>query len=122
MPICMYHCHVEAAEHMQMGMLGNLYVEPAQNGTAKTFGGKTYTNFVYNDGNGSTGYDTGTVNGVANQPLEFPIQIGSMDSNFHTLHIGVQPLPFLKARLPDAEWTRLSGHGEHGCERDDAGQ
>ena len=29
----MYHCHVEATEHMQMGMLGNLYVEPKQNGT-----------------------------------------------------------------------------------------
>ncbi len=29
----MYHCHVEATEHMQMGMLGNLYVRPAQNGT-----------------------------------------------------------------------------------------
>ena len=27
----MYHCHVEATEHMQMGMLGNLYVKPAQN-------------------------------------------------------------------------------------------
>ena len=27
----MYHCHVEAAEHMQMGMFGNLYVRPAQN-------------------------------------------------------------------------------------------
>ena len=24
----MYHCHVEATEHMQMGMLGNLYVRP----------------------------------------------------------------------------------------------
>ena len=28
----MYHCHVEAPEHMQMGMLGNLYVRPKQNG------------------------------------------------------------------------------------------
>src|SRR3990172_7739891 len=28
-----YHCHVEAAEHMQMGMLGNLYVRAAQDGT-----------------------------------------------------------------------------------------
>jgi FtsP/CotA-like multicopper oxidase with cupredoxin domain len=27
----MYHCHVEATEHMQMGMLGNLYVRPIQN-------------------------------------------------------------------------------------------
>ena len=31
----MYHCHVEAPEHMQMGMLGNLYVRPKQdNGPA----------------------------------------------------------------------------------------
>ena len=29
----MYHCHVEATEHMQMGMLGNLYVDPLQNKT-----------------------------------------------------------------------------------------
>jgi len=61
----MYHCHVEATEHMQMGMLGNLYVRPAQNG--QSFGG--YTQFVYNDADGSTGYD-----------VEVPIQIGSMDS------------------------------------------
>ena len=27
----MYHCHVEATEHMQMGMLGNLFVRPRQN-------------------------------------------------------------------------------------------
>jgi FtsP/CotA-like multicopper oxidase with cupredoxin domain len=39
----MYHCHVEAPEHMQMGMLGNLYVEPAQDGTP--IGG--YTKFAY---------------------------------------------------------------------------
>ena len=29
----MYHCHVEATEHMQMGMLGSLYVDPIQNQT-----------------------------------------------------------------------------------------
>jgi hypothetical protein len=51
----LYHCHVEAAEHMQMGMLGNLYVHPAQNGTP--LGG--YTEFVFNDGDGSTGYTAG---------------------------------------------------------------
>ena len=27
----MYHCHVEATEHMEMGMLANLHVRPAQN-------------------------------------------------------------------------------------------
>jgi FtsP/CotA-like multicopper oxidase with cupredoxin domain len=79
----MYHCHQEATEHMQMGMLGNLYVKPAQDGTPKTYDGKTYTKFVYNDGDGSTGYDVAK-----------PLQLGSMDHVFHELHLGVQPLPF----------------------------
>ena len=30
----MYHCHVEATEHMQMGMLGNLYVRPGRTARA----------------------------------------------------------------------------------------
>ncbi|MGD2054686.1 MAG: multicopper oxidase domain-containing protein, partial [Gammaproteobacteria bacterium] len=46
----MYHCHVEATEHMQMGMLGNLYVTPKQDGTTHTYQGRTYTKFAYNDG------------------------------------------------------------------------
>ncbi|MFO1401022.1 MAG: multicopper oxidase domain-containing protein [Steroidobacteraceae bacterium] len=89
----MYHCHVEASEHMQMGMLGNLYVRPAQDGTL--LGG--FNRFVYNDGDGSTGYD-----------IEVPIQIGSMDSNFHVQHIGVQPLPF--ADMHD-DFPMLNGRG-----------
>jgi len=32
-------------------------VRPTQDGTAKTFDGKTFTTFAYNDGDGSTGYD-----------------------------------------------------------------
>lgn len=79
----MYHCHQEATEHMQMGMLGNLYVRPAQDGQSKTYDGKTYTKFVYNDGDGATGYD-----------IAKPLQLGSMDHVFHELHLGVQPLPF----------------------------
>jgi FtsP/CotA-like multicopper oxidase with cupredoxin domain len=75
----MYHCHVEATEHMQMGMLGNLYVKPAQNGTL--FGG--YTQFAYNDGDGSTGYD-----------VEYPLQLGGFDPDFHDASWTVQPLPF----------------------------
>ena len=89
----MYHCHVEASEHMQMGMLGNLYVRPAQDGTS--IGG--YTKFVYNDTDGSTGYD-----------VEVPIQIGSFDSNFHIQHIDVQPLPF--AEMHD-DYPMLNGRG-----------
>jgi FtsP/CotA-like multicopper oxidase with cupredoxin domain len=93
----MYHCHVEATEHMQMGMLGNLYVRPAQNGTAYTYGGESYTQFVYNDGDGSTGYD-----------VEYPIQIGSWDSVFHDASMNTQPLPF--ANMKD-NYAMLNGRG-----------
>lgn len=94
----MYHCHVEATEHMQMGMLGNLYVHPAQNdGPPKTHQGKTYTRFVYNDGDGSTGYD-----------VEYPIQIGSFDPEFHDASMNVQPLPF--ANMRDT-YPMLNGRG-----------
>jgi FtsP/CotA-like multicopper oxidase with cupredoxin domain len=82
----MYHCHVEAAEHMQMGMLGQLYVTPLQDGTSYSDpdgSGRVYTKFAYNDGDGSTGYD-----------VDFPIQIASFDPFFHDEHLAVQPLPF----------------------------
>ena len=99
----MYHCHVEAAEHMQMGMLGNLYVRPRQNrcGTAGNAAcapgvtsGKTY---AYNDGDGSTRYD-----------VEYPIQIGSFDPDFHDASFNVQPLPF--AGMKD-RYFLLNGRG-----------
>lgn len=84
----MYHCHVEAAEHMQMGMLGNLYVKPAQNklpdGT--NLGGHIHQDghqYVYNDGDGSTLYD-----------VEVPIQLTSLDPVFHDASQNTQPLPF----------------------------
>jgi FtsP/CotA-like multicopper oxidase with cupredoxin domain len=83
-----YHCHVEATEHMQMGMLGNLYVLPKQNDLAdgtllNGFTHHTGYKYVYNDGDGSTYYD-----------VEYPIQIQTYASNFHDAHINVQPLPF----------------------------
>jgi FtsP/CotA-like multicopper oxidase with cupredoxin domain len=53
----MYHCHVEDTEHVHMGMNGLVFVRPKQNGQSFTFGGKTFTKFAYNDGDGSTGYD-----------------------------------------------------------------
>ena len=93
----MYHCHVEATEHMQMGMLGNLYVHPQQDGTSYTHGGETYDKFVYNDGDGSTGYD-----------VEYPIQIGSFDPEFHDASENVQPLPF--ANMKDT-YAMLNGRG-----------
>jgi FtsP/CotA-like multicopper oxidase with cupredoxin domain len=81
----MYHCHVEATEHMQMGMLGNLYVRPAQNGTplGTCAGGAPCTRFAYNDADGSTGYD-----------VEYAVQLGGFDPDFHDASWNVQPLPF----------------------------
>jgi len=93
----MYHCHVEAAEHMQMGMLGNLYVEPAQDGTPVAFNGRTYSRFAYDDGDGSTGYN-----------VAYPLQISSFDPNFHDMHIAVQPLPF--AFMTD-QYPMINGRG-----------
>ena len=94
----MYHCHVEATEHMQMGMLANLYVHPAQDGTPYTDGlGRTFTKFAYNDGDGSTGFD-----------VEVPIQIGSMDGAFHDASSSIQPLPF--ANMKD-NYAMLNGRG-----------
>jgi FtsP/CotA-like multicopper oxidase with cupredoxin domain len=112
----MYHCHVEATEHMQMGMLGNLYVRPAQNrlpgGTV--LGTHVHSNpdwnatrsldnplvgdkYVYDDGDGSTRYD-----------VEVPIQLTAMDSVFHDQHLAIQPLPFAYMR---DDYPLLNGRG-----------
>jgi len=84
----MYHCHVEATEHMQMGMLGNLYVKAAQNGlpdgtNLNGFIHQTGNQYAYNDGDGSTYYDK-----------EYPLQLGGFDPDFHDASWNVQPLPF----------------------------
>lgn len=50
----MYHCHVEDAEHVQMGMNGLVFVRPAQDGNTSLYPSGKY---VYNDGDGSTGFD-----------------------------------------------------------------
>ncbi|MBI5557642.1 MAG: multicopper oxidase domain-containing protein [Deltaproteobacteria bacterium] len=98
----MYHCHVEAAEHMQMGMLGNLYVQPAQNrlpDNTDLNGFIHHTGYKYalNDGDGSTYVDK-----------EYPIQIGSFDPAFHDASESVQPLPF--AAMKD-KYAMLNGRG-----------
>lgn len=121
----MYHCHVEATEHMQMGMLGNLYIHPRQNKLAAgddlsdSFatnkaniinGGSTPAPaidngaihsagnlYAYNDGDGSTRYD-----------VEVPIQIGSFDVEFHDASYFVQPLPF---RSMKDDYFMLNGRG-----------
>jgi len=88
-----YHCHVEAAEHMQMGMIGNLWVTPSQDGTP--IGG--YSKFAYNDGDGSTGYD-----------VDVPVQLTGFDDAFHDANESTQPLPF--AAMYDT-YPMINGRG-----------
>jgi FtsP/CotA-like multicopper oxidase with cupredoxin domain len=98
----MWHCHVEATEHMQMGMLGNLYVLPKQNnlpdGTdLNGFTHHTGYKYVYNDGDGSTYYD-----------VEFPLQISGFDPIYHDASLNAQPLPF--ALMKDT-YGMINGRG-----------
>jgi len=108
----MYHCHVEATEHMQMGMLGNLFVRPRQNrcdsiaasdpgfglpGSACPAGHVAGNTYAYNDGDGTTRYD-----------VEYPVQMGSFDPDFHDASFNVQPLPF--ADMKD-RYFLLNGRG-----------
>ena len=96
----LYHCHVEATEHMEMGMIGNLWVEPKQNFVPTgTYPGhiQGVTKFAYNDGDGSTLYH-----------VEAPLQMGAFDRSFHEKHIAVQGLPFWSL---DESYPMINGRG-----------
>ncbi len=118
----LYHCHVEATEHMEMGMLANLYVHPRQDrlgiggnagpdgiiGTADDvvvdlstvaprFGGTGPAGYVYNDEDGTTAWD-----------VEAAIQLGGFDSAFHDASLLVQPLPFSDL---ESDYPQFNGRG-----------
>jgi FtsP/CotA-like multicopper oxidase with cupredoxin domain len=97
-----YHCHVEATEHMQMGMLANLYVLAKQSNLPNDsnlngFIHHTGYTYAYNDQDGSTYYD-----------VDYPMQLSGFDPFFHDQHIAVQPLPFA---LMDDKYAMLNGRG-----------
>jgi FtsP/CotA-like multicopper oxidase with cupredoxin domain len=109
-----YHCHVEATEHMEMGMLANLYVHPAQDASGCTDpavcevagrkggpgGGAAVgepEGYTYNDNDGTTGWD-----------VEKAIQVSSFDANFHDASVFVQPLPFADL---EATYPQMNGRG-----------
>ena len=125
----MYHCHVEATEHMQMGMLGSLYVRAGQNRlpNGTTLGSWVHTNngdadnAPYGDwpngpgdvDNGVPGvFDEGTHDCYAYNDgdgstryscnREYHLQLGGFDPDFHDSSWFVQPLPFalMKDRYP----------------------
>jgi len=137
-----WHCHITPPEHLQMGMVGQLYVRPRQNrvpaGTSlytslaqqqndlrtacrRAGDGATPTvttntdilcsnplpaintavnqvagrKYAYNDGDGSTGYDT-----------EYALQIHGFDPNFHFVGMTFNPEAF--AQMKD-KFFLLSG-------------
>ncbi len=108
-----YHCHVEATEHMEMGMLANLYVHPAQDMTGCVDENGVSTGacpislrggnaggpggYAYNDGDGTTAWD-----------VEKALQFSSFDSYFHDQHIKVQPLPFERLQ---GDYPMINGRG-----------
>jgi FtsP/CotA-like multicopper oxidase with cupredoxin domain len=104
----LYHCHVEASEHMEMGMLANLYVHPKQDETgcaggacpvALRKGGAAGapTGYTYNDNDGTTAFN-----------VEKALQVSGFDSAFHDASFFVQPLPF--AAL-EANYPMINGRG-----------
>ncbi|GFE60545.1 multicopper oxidase domain-containing protein [Geobacter sp. AOG2] len=102
----MYHCHNEATEHMEMGMLGNLVVRPQQdvNRTGLTCtdgrpatGPGSYKGFDYDDGDCSTGYDQ-----------ELIVQFADIDPKFHDADSFAQPLDFAGF---EARYFMLNGRG-----------
>jgi FtsP/CotA-like multicopper oxidase with cupredoxin domain len=101
-----YHCHVQAPEHLQMGMIGQLFVRPRQNrtgaggfGVAKLVGGPASSplGYAYDDGDGSTRYD-----------YEYPIQITGFDPDFHYADTSFNPVSF--ADMHD-KYFLLNGRG-----------
>src|ERR1039457_36381 len=115
----MYHCHNEATEHMEMGMLGNLLVRPRQDEYARQFGSVPYNNganihsyskFAYNDcDNLPTDVSTqlpgaaplsGSACGSTGFDKDILIQFATQDPAFHDNDSFAQPLDFagFKAR------------------------
>ncbi len=134
----LYHCHVEATEHMEMGMLANLYVRPAQNrlpdGTA--LGAATHSNPDFDDAVAAcigveddpatpvdehaacvrhnddpvdgSKYVYNDGDGTTRYDEEKAIQLGGFDSFFHEEHIAVQPLPFSTL---ESDYPQFNGRG-----------
>jgi len=126
----MYHCHVEAAEHMQMGMLGNLYVRPKQEGSAISYQGVPHTNFAYNDCPGTCSVTIAQIChtnadcpspqtcvrptasqascGITGYDIAYPMEIIGMDPDFHHEDNSYNELDFANM---DDRYALFNGRG-----------
>jgi FtsP/CotA-like multicopper oxidase with cupredoxin domain len=116
-----WHCHITPPEHLQMGMVGQLYVRPRQNRVAA--GGSLYDALVAQLGDNRTKCDsrsdilcsnplpaggaagsapraaTGNYayndgDGSTHYDVEYPIQIHGFDPNFHFVGMTFNPEGF----------------------------
>ena len=97
-----YHCHVEAAEHMQMGMLGQLFINPRQDltgipgpGGAQILvnGVPTLQVYAYNDCTAPTDPMCGVTRYTNYDHLK-PLEITSFDPVFHHFDMTYQKVRF----------------------------
>ncbi|HUO94927.1 MAG TPA: multicopper oxidase domain-containing protein [Steroidobacteraceae bacterium] len=111
-----YHCHITPPEHLQMGMVGQLYVRPRQNrwtgdlwtglqvqqGDLRTKCDKSDVlcsnplppadNLAANDGSKKYVYNDG--DGVSQYDVEYPVQMHGFDPNFHFVGMTFNPEGF----------------------------
>ena len=114
-----WHCHISPPEHLQMGMVGQIYVRPRQNRVPN--GGSLYaalnmqqgdlrtacnslTDIIcsnplpaVNNGATATGlkYAYNDGDGTTAYDVEYPIQIHGFDPNFHFVGMTFNPEAFL---------------------------
>jgi FtsP/CotA-like multicopper oxidase with cupredoxin domain len=112
-----WHCHITPPEHLQMGMVGQLYVRPRQN----RYQGDLYTGLLLQQGDPRTActsatdilcsnpmpsVNTGAANdgtkkyayndgdGSTRYDVEYPLQIHGFDPNFHFVGMTFNPEGF----------------------------
>jgi FtsP/CotA-like multicopper oxidase with cupredoxin domain len=112
-----WHCHITPPEHLQMGMVGQIYVRPRQNRVPSTTALYTALQTQQNDprttcnsavdilctnplpaintgamGGGKYAYNDG--DGSTAYDVEYPIQIHGFDPNFHFVGMTFNPEGF----------------------------
>src|SRR6266568_2332383 len=118
----MWHCHISPPEHLQMGMVGQLYVRPKQNAVvagadlrtalqaanvaSATSGSGVYCNEILCAGqtplpaNGATANASGKLyayndgDGSTAYDVEYPIHLHGFDPNFHFVGMTFNPESF----------------------------
>jgi len=111
----MWHCHISPPEHLQMGMVGQLYVRPRQNTVSGSLRGASVTanldlatkcsstdllcSTQIPPANGATKtasrmYAFNDGDGTTAYDVEYPIQMHGFDPNFHFVGMTFNPESF----------------------------